>query len=396
MGSMGLPNGHSELPNKDSADIHLVDATPEELAAQQQVNGSEWRGALSQEAYLRREEYLANQELTQNGGLTGWVLVYQPDGASKRRVLCGCETYKKKALVAGNGKVEEAVAHGVGSVFCPPENRGKGYAAKMMAELGKRLQTWKADNGKRVLFSVLYSDIGKQFYARNGWQPFPSSHISLAPATMSALDLPHVRPLRSEDIPALCDIDAKLIRRRMEMLDDAGKSAVALVPDAATVRWHHAREEFVGNELFNKKPLVKGAVTGEVGSRVWCYWTHVWTNPQEEAPNTLHVLRLVVEDENFTDSSPASEEGAAKVKNSQTTKLIAALFAAAQGDAAQWSMNEVQIWNPTSTTLAATRLLNDDVTVQHRDKESITSLRWYGEGSWENVDWICNEKYAWC
>lgn len=28
--------------------------------------------------------------------------------------------------------------------------------------------------------------------------------------------------------------------------------------------------------------------------------------------------------------------------------------------------------------------------------ESIASLMWYGEGSAEEVDWIGNEKYAWC
>lgn len=39
--------------------------------------------------------------------------------------------------------------------------RGKGYAARMMKELGTKLDTWQQEDGKRADFTVLYSDIGK-------------------------------------------------------------------------------------------------------------------------------------------------------------------------------------------------------------------------------------------
>lgn len=54
--------------------------------------------------------------------------------------------------------VEEVVAHGIGSVFTPPECRGKGYARIMLTLLGERL---KYHNGEAAGFSALYSDIGK-------------------------------------------------------------------------------------------------------------------------------------------------------------------------------------------------------------------------------------------
>ncbi|KAK5165470.1 uncharacterized protein LTR77_008999 [Saxophila tyrrhenica] len=395
MGSIGEPNGHVELPDKESSAIQLVIATPDEYRTQQEANSTEWRGALSLEAYLRREVHLANTSLTEDGGLTCWALVYQPSADRKRQVLCGCETIRKKALVSQNGKVEETTAHGVGSVFCPPAHRGKGYAGRMMADLGKRLQSWQAEESRRVLFSVLYSDIGKQFYARNGWQSFPSSHVALPPSTDTKQDLPSVSSLKSTDLAELCAIDEKLIHARL-LKPNSKRCEVALVPDTSAIRWHHAREEFVIKELFNRDPDVKGAVTGEVGSRVWCYWTRVYTNPQEEAPNTLHILRLVVEDESFSDFSPAAAEQGSSHKATRTVKAIASLFAAAQQEATKWDMKEVQIWNPTSTTLAAAQMLESTAVVQHRENESIASLRWYGEGSWEDVDWICNEKYGWC
>ena len=213
---MGEPDGHLDLPDKDSLDIQLVNPTEDETNAQQKANSCEWRGALSVEAYMRREIHLANQLSTKDGGLTFWVLVYQSPGESQRQVLCGCETYRKTALVSKNGKVEEVISHGVGSVFCPPAYRGRGYAGRMMAELGKRLESWQSDARRRALFSVLYSDIGKKYYARNGWQAFPSSHISLPVATPSPNQESHtVRALKSEDLPELCAIDEQLIRRRM-------------------------------------------------------------------------------------------------------------------------------------------------------------------------------------
>jgi hypothetical protein len=152
-------------PPKNSPHIHLVRATPAENNAQTIANSTEWRGALPLPAYLKREEHLAQQSLTRNGGLTAWMLVYHPpgSGSESRRVVCGCETIKKRALVAkeGKGEVEEVVSFGVCSVFCPEGSRKRGYAGRMMEELGKRLDK---EGG---VFSVLFSDIGKVSFP--GW-----------------------------------------------------------------------------------------------------------------------------------------------------------------------------------------------------------------------------------
>jgi hypothetical protein len=150
------------LPDRNSSELYLVVATPEEILAQQNANSDEWRGSLPLDAYLRREELLVDQTLTRDGGLTAWSLVYQPAGSDEkdRKVLCGCETIKKRALVASSNTVEAVTTHGVCSVFCPPENRGKGYAGRMIADLGEKLRTWQS-NGQDNLFSVLWSDIGK-------------------------------------------------------------------------------------------------------------------------------------------------------------------------------------------------------------------------------------------
>lgn len=162
-GNTGANGTHLNFPDKNSPTLAIVHPTEEEKFATWKKNGAEWCGALPMEAYLRREVHLASQEQTKDGGISHWVLV---DTAAKDRVvLSSCDTYRKKALVARDGKVEEVVSHGIGSVFCAPECRKRGYAGVMMKMLAEKLRTYQAESHgkKECAFSVLYSDIGKVY-----------------------------------------------------------------------------------------------------------------------------------------------------------------------------------------------------------------------------------------
>jgi hypothetical protein len=205
--------------------------------------------------------------------------------------------------------------------------------------------------------------------------------------------------LYTNDLAELCDVDLKLVRKKLVNTTISGKTIASIIPDAETFSWHHAREEFVATELYGKSPEVKGAIVGtEVGKRVWCVWMRTWysSDPQNTKENSMNILRLVVEDPEYTDSTAASEEGVEKAKDTYVTVAIASLLSAAQADASKWHMGSVDIWNPTSATLAAAKQLNPAAQVVHREKDSVTSLRWYGEGSVDDVEWLDNEKYAWC
>lgn len=217
---------------------------------------------------------------------------------------------------------------------------------------------------------------------------------------MSGDSLPNAKPLYAEDLEALCKIDEALVRKSLESRAKNSNTAVALIPDIETIRWHHAREDFVGTELHGKTPKVKGAIVGsEEGKRVWCYWTRMWYNedPADSKGNTLHILRLVIEDE-----GSSSWEGSGVNAVSTDHKhdaAIAALFAMAQREAEEWKMEEVEAWNPSAATLAAAQKLDPSAKVIDRDMESIASLQWYPahEGRIaESIDWVGNEKYGWC
>jgi hypothetical protein len=255
----------------------------------------------------------------------------------------------------------------------------------MMQELSKALRT---DQGKESLFSVLFSDIGKKFYAEHGWEPFNSTHISIPVGTPdeTAPNLPTARALYEKDLEGLCKDDEQLIRKELAVRSKGCNTAVALIPDVETIRWHHAREDFVGNELNGFAPNIKGAIVGQgAGNRAWCYFNRVWCNPNpaDIKGNTLHVLRLVVEKPFVV--SPES--------------AIAALLKEALRQAKLCRMEKVEIWNPSEETVAAAQKILPGAKVIDRDLESITSLKWFprhDNSMVDKIDWVSNEKYGWC
>lgn len=203
--------------------------------------------------------------------------------------------------------------------------------------------------------------------------------------------------LKASELEYLCEADEHSLLSQISKLE---KPAVAIIPDLATITWHHAREEFVAKELFNRTSDVKGAMVSlESGLQAWCIWTCTWSGQGDKHGNTLHILRLVVEEGDGStayDFSPASEESVASLQSSPAVEAVTALFAAAQKHAAMWDMRTVQFWNPNSVALAAAKKLDESVVVQAREKDSICSLRWYGKGDGVGIDWVCNEKFAWC
>ena len=151
----------AEFPPSESPHLALLHPTQEEKVETWKLNGASWRGAMPISIYLRREAHLEDQPFTKDGGITFWILVDSTLPPNERPILGSCESFRKQALVARDGRVEDSVSHGIGSVFCNPEYRRRGYAQRMIAELGKKLDTWNQGEGTKTDFTVLYSDIGK-------------------------------------------------------------------------------------------------------------------------------------------------------------------------------------------------------------------------------------------
>ena len=174
---------------------------------------------------------------------------------------------------------------------------------------------------------------------------------------------------------------------------------IALIPDAPTMQWHHAREEFLGQKLCDKIPFAKGAwAKTATGTRAWCIWTRTFGATRKD--DVLNILRLVVEDENAVgrEDAQAVVDRDLNEHERSVVATVAAILEQAQFEANSWGMSAVQLWNPSPLTCQAAKKIEASTKVIDRDDESINSLRWHGKAPPDStkIDWIANEKYAWC
>ncbi|KAM7186175.1 lysine acetyltransferase [Naviculisporaceae sp. PSN 640] len=386
-------------PDASSPSLVLVEPTHAERLRVWTMTHPKWGAALTLDNYLGREVYLQTVPLAKEGGLTSWILTDRSLPPDERPILSSCESLRKRAIAASSdssGEIVDGIAHGIASVFTEPQFRGKGYASRMMKEVGEVLKDWQAgDKTQGALFSVLYSDIGKKFYAKNGWAPYPSSHVSFKPAigtaggdvngTVNGKTLTAAaKPIGYHELAELCCADEALLKKRAREVVTIGgkKSAAAILPSLEQLLWHMMREDYMTKHIFGKTPDVRGAVYGEKGKRIWAIWSRGYYGGLETIKgNTFHILRFVIED----------EEG---MEEEEMVKGFGEIVKIAQREAGEWRSEDIQMWNPGETTRRLIEKSGVEYKIVEREEDSIASLRWYGEGELE--EWVGNEKYAWC
>jgi hypothetical protein len=233
---MGSSLGQNSLPDSKSPDLHLSHPTPNECVKISTNNSDSWRDSLTRPVFLQESLFLATVPLAKDGGMTTWILVEKNLPQDHRPIFCSCETFLKRSLMSdADGKIEEVIVHGIASVFCPLGYRRRGYAARHMTEVAKALRTWQSDQGK-VAGSVLYSDIGKTYYAKLGWQPNPTNwHVEFPP--MNIPKSPLTQELVEDDLAELCKRDEAIIR-----------AAMATPADGSLARYRGPRERLLGRQ----------------------------------------------------------------------------------------------------------------------------------------------------
>lgn len=384
------PVDSASLPPSQSTDVVLVPASGPEYVQTAYLNGVEWKGPLNMDQYLEREIELQSVSLTKDGRITGWILTsnaLSPNSDGTRPILASCESIAMSAYVARAGQVHKVQVHGIASVYTRPEHRGKGYAGRLMADLGKRLESWQQIDDQQNSFSVLYSDIGQKYYAQFGWSPHDSTHIHLPLLARSdyekaATSFPPVQDLCPEDLSSLPT--TRMAEEELQRLS-AHKPEVsftAICPDMDHFEWHHAREAYITKFRGKSPPRVKGAIHRETGLAV--IWTLRYAAQSKDWQ--LAILHTVI---------PSGLE-----PSEANQRIFAALLMRSQVEAAEWDMaGGVDIWDPSDLVVAAARLLrtNDqpEVEVITRDKEHICSLRWTNSQEHDPV-WLYKQEYAWC
>ncbi|KAL9029779.1 MAG: hypothetical protein Q9196_002021 [Gyalolechia fulgens] len=380
------------LPDAWSSDLHLSHPTARECQIVWTLSSQAWADALSLPQYLEESAYLTTVPLARYGAMTNWILTDKTLPPDQRPIICSCETFRKRAFISDvDGSLAENIIHGVASVFCNPDLRRRGYGSRLMKELATILRNFQAEIMEPI-GSVLYSDIGKKYYADLGWHPFPiNTHIELDPSTSS--DRIRVTRLRSDDLERLCSQDEDMIRKEMSSPSSTSKTRMMLVPDLDHMLWHHQKEDFVCKKLFGKQPHIKGALVGQAGYRMWAIWTHRFSGSPDDASseNTLHVLRLVIENQ----ANPGTSQGSPFERQVEQMREI---LLAARHEAAEWNLHRVMMWGPTPLVSNLVKRTGIQSRTVDRDHEGIASLLWYGEGSGkeDTLEWLGNEKYGWC
>ncbi|KAK7397983.1 hypothetical protein QQX98_012649 [Neonectria punicea] len=332
--------------------------------------------------------------------MTTWILVDKNLPPDKRAILCSCESFRKRALMSGaSDNVEEVIVHGIASVFCAQKYRRRGYAVRHMKEVAKVLRNWQSEHGKCV-GSILYSDIGKQYYAKLGWHPDVNNfHLVFPPSKM---DWPALaRQVVEGDLEELCHRDEAMIRAAMAAPNPEVQSRVTILPDLDHMLWHIRKEDFASKCIFEKVPRVKGAIAGSPGKEVWAIWSHrYYGHPDGQAPdNVLYILRLVVEGDD-TASKVVRYQGKGTVAAVDTKQAasLKAVIQAAQAEASDWRLDHVKLWSPSPLVQSLLAQNGFEYMEVEREEEAIASGMWDADGytTAEAPVWLHNEHYAWC
>jgi hypothetical protein len=235
--------------------------------------------------------------------------------------------------------------------------------------------------------TILFSDIGKKFYSELGWKPLPgNSHLEF-PALKGKEE---AMPLFENDLKTLCFGDEGMVRKAMVTVSGS-KMRMIMLPDYKHVLWHHVREEFVCKKLFGKSPTVKGAMAGKPGSRVWVIWTHKFDGRPEDtkAENTLYVLRLVIEKLGPQGNIVEKDKGEIK----ENLRIV---IQSAQNEAMEWQLQKVKLWGPSGSVRELVNEMGIEFSDVEREEDGIASLMLNEGAGKDEIEWLANERYAWC
>jgi hypothetical protein len=285
--------------------------------------------------------------------LTVWILVESPSITP----LCACETYNRKQglIKAPLKSPEEIPVIAVASVFTPAQNRGKGYAGLMMRLLSDRIRT--TTRGQAL--SILYSDIGPNFYDKNGgWKAYDANEL-IIPSEMEFEGTLSADMLTLNDAKICIDKDVRNLKD--EFPDWADVSIVELLPSHEELEWASVRDRHLAKHLKLEEAENFGAEATSPNDWGYVLWFH------EYQSYALTVLRL---------REPPSDAG------------MRGLLQAALVEARRSGLAKVKIWSPSE------RLENVTGIGKVVRTDAVPAMLYFGENT--RIHWRNIEALNWC
>jgi len=285
-------------------------------------------------------------------------------------------------------KPQEVTCYGIASIYTPPDQRGKGYASHMMRLLhwvlaGRTAEynlpefpaEWGAPPDEVELagkgfFSVLYSDIGSEFYTRlgptfvdsGGWEARePISTVWEVPPQPSNLETNSDgwTWLSKDDLSRLWAKDVEQIKRIMAAMPTPGSTLVTFIPDQGLGSSHTFRSAL---RLVSMHIWGVERDDGNNDQPTYAAWS-VDTYPP---PQTLLVTRI-----------------------SATKETFPYLIEKIQQAARKHGITKMEIWNLPQHLLKVAEHLGGRT---FKRDEHVPAIKWYGKGDTADIKWIFNEK----
>jgi GNAT superfamily N-acetyltransferase len=149
---------------KENDEIMFRLANLQEVEKITTLNHIEWGNSLTIKEYMERERVLKNTTMGQKY-LKPFALI---NTVNNDELISFLEVYERSSYIKypnNDNSIKIIKSWSIASVFTPLQHRNKGYGSLLIKKL---IETMK---NELIQSSVLYSDIGIEFYARFGYHP---------------------------------------------------------------------------------------------------------------------------------------------------------------------------------------------------------------------------------
>jgi hypothetical protein len=374
----------------DNSEFRLVNLTdPALIRTTHENNFAAWGSGLSLEQYFQREKVFASQPATRDGKLTFWALQKYDPAADKWTIVSHMESLTRRAFYKVQGlPVGETVSHGIGSVFTPAQNRGKGYAAIMLKQASEKLDNWNNQSldapANDHSFNVLWSDVG-DYYSKFDYHVTDTKEIKFSIETIEVAWPEGVTPVGIEDVAALSAQDVKQVRSEIDKATEAdGVTRLAIVPEDMVYEPAFRRAQFLAPYLSKSSTKEPPTVFGAKHGGCWIFWT------QDFANNKVTCLRM------FADNSLSKQ---------QTLESVDLLIRAAISNAAKWNIPAFNLWVqdiPCQLTVEDLSAYFNQTPIKgvtskiHNRPDSWPMVRYHnGKDPKDQIKWVYDGKYGW-
>ncbi|GBE89008.1 hypothetical protein BKA93DRAFT_788521 [Sparassis latifolia] len=389
------------------AELSLFPAIREQVLESRRRTSFQWAKGLTMEEYILRDAIMDEHEHALGGKLITWVLAPRTNPETLD-FMCSCETFRRTGLIAnqsstGQSQPVEVTAYGIASVFTPPSKRRKGYAQHMLHLLhwvlaprsalpavfppswGSPPQIADSFRTRNAHFSVLYSDIGGQFYRAcgpdveegNGWLVSGARETVYIPET-SVRQTTNVDTkwewLTEDTVNSVWKRDVKDIKADMRAAAAASNCTLfSFLPHNGVGVYTIRRTMSFDSD---RTPVLPTAIWGvllrqdldESGGEPQTFAT--WTLDVRDRPRTLVVTRI-------------------RATKSSFPQLLAKIVEAAQNEKTE----RIEIWGLREEWYS----LAEELGWKTGERaEHLSAFKWYGRETDDEVEWMFNEKFCWC